>query len=94
MPADLFVTTYRNQFVATDADGLELYRGDFAALAILRVLRDSGYIGLLEGEGKADVYLCPKCATETPLVSGVWQCSGCKARLPVEFLPDLDRYIP
>ena len=94
MPADIFATVYRNQIVVTDADGLELYRGDPAALTLLRVLCDVGIVGLLEDESKGGVYLCPKCATETPLVPDVWRCSECKARLPVEFLPDLDRYIP
>lgn len=92
---DIAVTVYRNRFIATDADGFELYRGgEFAALAVLRALRDSGYIGLLEDEGKADIYLCPRCDAETPLVPDVWRCSECKARIPIEYLPDLDRYVP
>lgn len=94
MPADLFVTVYRNQIVVTDADGLELYRGEFAALAVLRALGDAGIVGLLEDDGKADDYLCPNCGAVTPLVPDVWRCSGCKKRVPIELLPDLDRYIP
>lgn len=91
---DLFVAAYVNQIVVTDADSMELWRGSSDALPLLRALRDAGVIGLYEEEAKEIYYLCPSCAAETTLEPGVWRCSGCGKRLPVEMLPDLDRYIP